>query len=505
MDGEWFLTSRTGLRKQAKERGAPNVFIELLSNALDERESGMTTVNIEIAPIDGRPLAEVVVDDNSPVGFRDLSHAYTVFAESYKRANPELRGQFNFGEKLFLALCRTATISTTTGTVVFDDDGRHEHPRKKRERGTRIEAEMEITRGEIDELDRLLHSVMLPEGVSVVYNGEHLECRTPIKVFEAVLPTQIADKEGIMWPTSRTTTMRIYESRDGERPHIYELGIPVVDTDIRWHVSVGQKVPLNRDRDNVPPAYARKLCTVVAEAMRESLNQDDAGGWGNVVLADKTASTEVISKLMDERFGQNRAAYDLSDPEANHAGPIKHGGTIVHGGMLTKEQWANVKQKGAIQPAGKKWPTPKPYSDNPNAPQAQFMERKDWTPGMVRFYDYLRWIAAELLGVVELNVRFPLDMGANACYGRKSATNGTIEFNVGALGLRWFDTIGVKQDELMLHEFGHHLADDHYSEEFHQACCQLGAKLKQLALEQPEKMAEFTKRKEAGEPEEKWQ
>ena len=121
------------------------------------------------------------------------------------------------------------------------------------------------------------------------------------------------------------------------------------------------------------------------------------------------------------------------------------------------------------------------------------MERKDWTPGMVRFYDYLRWIAAELLGIVELNVRFPLDMNANACYGRTSATGGIIEFNVGALGLRWFDRIGVRQDELMIHEFGHHLADDHYSEEFHQACCKLGAKLKQLALEQPGKMSSFVK------------
>jgi hypothetical protein len=51
----------------------------------------------------------------------------------------------------------------------------------------------------------------------------------------------------------------------------------------------------------------------------------------------------------------------------------------------------------------------------------------------------------------------------------------------------------VKQDELMIHEFAHHRAADHYSEEFHEACCELGAKLKQLAMEQPAKMAEFTK------------
>ena len=44
----------------------------------------------------------------------------------------------------------------------------------------------------------------------------------------------------------------------------------------------------------------------------------------------------------------------------------------------------------------------------------------------------------------------------------------------------------------MIHEFAHHRAANHYSEEFHEACCELGAGLKQLAMSQPEKMAEFT-------------
>jgi hypothetical protein len=493
MSNDWFETSRSGLRKQAKERGAPHVFLEVAaSNPLDEREAGMTSIAIEVEPIKDRPLARVAVEDDSPVGFRDLSHAYTIFAESYKRGNPELRGQFNFGEKLFLSLCKTATISTTTGTVVFNDDGRHDHPRKRRERGTRIDAEMEITREEIGDLDVLLHSLLLSEGVSVTYNGRQLRCRRPVQVFEATLPTQVADEEGVMRPTARKTVVRLYDPRDGERPHLYELGIPVVETDIRWHVSIGQKVPLNRDRDNVTPAYLRKLSTAVAEAMRECLDKDDAGTWGNIVLADREASPEVIAKLMDERFGKLRASYDPSDPEANIAGQVKHGGTIVHGGMLTGEQWENVKEKGAIMPAGKVWPTPKPYSDDPDAPEAQFVDRKDWTPGMVRFHDYLCWVAAELLGVLDLKVRYPVMMATTACYQRKSEAKGIIDFNVGILGFRWFDSIGIRQDELTIHELAHHRAGNHYSEEFHEACCTLGAGLKRLAVEQPAKMAEFT-------------
>jgi hypothetical protein len=99
-----------------------------------------------------------------------------------------------------------------------------------------------------------------------------------------------------------------------------------------------------------------------------------------------------------------------------------------------------------------------------------------------------------MLGAVGLTVRYPLEMGANACYRKKSATSSTIDFNVGALGLQWFDSIGFKQDKLVIHELAHHRAGNHYSEEFHKACCELGAKLKQLAVEQPEKMTEITRR-----------
>ena len=34
--------------------------------------------------------------------------------------NPEQRGQYNFREKLVLAMCEAASISTTKGTVIFD-------------------------------------------------------------------------------------------------------------------------------------------------------------------------------------------------------------------------------------------------------------------------------------------------------------------------------------------------------------------------------------------------
>ncbi len=70
--------------------------------------------------VPGQGFADLTVEDDAPEGFTDLTHAYTLFAPSTKRANPEQRGQFNLGEKLVLAVCEQASICTTKGTVVFD-------------------------------------------------------------------------------------------------------------------------------------------------------------------------------------------------------------------------------------------------------------------------------------------------------------------------------------------------------------------------------------------------
>ena len=67
------------------------------SNALDE--AGVTQIAVTLALVPGRPLADLTVEDDSPEGFHDLTHAYTLFAEAYKRGNPEQRGQFNLGRK----------------------------------------------------------------------------------------------------------------------------------------------------------------------------------------------------------------------------------------------------------------------------------------------------------------------------------------------------------------------------------------------------------------------
>ena len=256
---QWFDVDKAGLGKQAEEQGKGRLIGELVQNALDE--AGVTQIAVTLALVPGRPLADLTVEDDSPEGFRDLSHAYTLFAASYKRGNPEQRGQFNLGEKMVLAVCESASITTTKGTVIFDpDEGRIEKPRQKRERGSVFQGRIKMTREEYPQVCDYLRSLLLPENIVVTFNGDRLLPRKPLHTFEASLETLVADDEGVMRPRVRKTQVGIYEALPGEVPSLYEMGLPVVETGDKWHVNVGQKVPLNRDRDNVqaclPPGRA---------------------------------------------------------------------------------------------------------------------------------------------------------------------------------------------------------------------------------------------------------
>src|SRR5947209_10761703 len=221
MSKQWFDVDKTGLGKQAEQHGKGRLVGELVQNALDE--AGVTRIEITLAPVPGRPLADLTVEDDSPEGFRDLAHAYTLFAESYKRANPEQRGQYNFGEKLVLAVCEQASISTTKGTVVFDPhEGRVEKPRQKRDRGSVFQGRIRLTREEFPEVCDYLRSLLLPDHVAVTFNGDRLLSRTPIRTFEASLETPVADDGGVMRLRVRKSTVSIYEALPGEVPSLYE-------------------------------------------------------------------------------------------------------------------------------------------------------------------------------------------------------------------------------------------------------------------------------------------
>jgi hypothetical protein len=161
------------------------------------------------------------------------------------------------------------------------------------------------------------------------------------------------------------------------------------------------------------------------------------------------------------------------------------GGTIVVG--LSKGEWANVRRSGSVLPAGKICPTAKPYSDDPNAKPVDLIPEAEWTESMKNIAAYARFLGEELMGVKAVVSVVKTTNNFLACYGK-----GRLDLNLNHLGRKWFEQ-GVTEDvdRLLIHEFGHQYSDDHLSEEYHEALCLLGARLKRLALEKPDAIRDF--------------
>jgi hypothetical protein len=108
----------------------------------------------------------------------------------------------------------------------------------------------------------------------------------------------------------------IFEPLPGEVPSLYEMGLSVVETGDRWHVNVGQKVPLNRDRDNVKPSFFQAVRVAVLNAAYDLLaaEEEATAGWCKLAGSDPHCADDAIKHLIRLRFGERVAAPTPATP-----------------------------------------------------------------------------------------------------------------------------------------------------------------------------------------------
>lgn len=485
MKNQWFDVDKEGLSKILARRGG-KIFIiyEMVQNSWDE---DVSYVKISLEPIKNKPFCKLKVEDDSPEGFRTLRDAYTLFAESYKKNNPKKAGRFNLGEKLVLACCNDATITTTKGTIKFLPNGERKQLKTKREAGTVFEATVRMTRDEYEDICGQINLLIPPSGIETIFNGRPIERRDPTTSFSSPLPTEISNEEGQLRSTVRVTDISVYEPKENEVAMLYEKGIPVVDTGDRFHVDIQQKVPLPLDRDNVRPSYLRELRVKVLNQTYHLLSQDDSGKeWVNNALEDSRIEPEVIKEIIKLKFGKKVVAYDPSDVEGSKIA-VSKGYTVVPGRTFNTRQWENIRNSDSILPAGKVTPSPKPYSKD--GKPLEIITEDDLTDGMKIIREYAKMLSIEILGnALSVNFTNRATWPFAATYG-KTMLGGDLVFNIGRLGHKFFDEFPTnieKVDSLIIHEFGHHYSSDHLSSLYYDALCKIGAKMKNLALTKPE-------------------
>lgn len=349
----WFNVDRAGLASILERRGKFFALAELISNAWD---SGSDRVDVTLHPILGQPYALLRVEDWGE-GFDNLDDAFTMFGRSRRAGDATKRGRFSLGEKLVLAICREATIRSTSGSVSFSDKGRR-RTSDDRPRGTIFTAEIKMTRDEYEDCCDQMKRLAPP--VATTFNGREIPRHDSLATFRVKLPTEIADADGVLRRSTSLATIEVYETIGDSRGEILELGIPVVETENGYRVNVLQKIPLNMDRDNVTPAFLRAVNAALLNNLHEHLTPEAAAApWAQEAAGDSRATPEAVKAVIAKRFGDRAVVATPGDPMAN-AQAEAAGYTVIPGGALSGDVWANVRKHSLLTPASQAFPTPSP-------------------------------------------------------------------------------------------------------------------------------------------------
>lgn len=467
----WFDVDRKGLAQILQRKGKEFALFELIQNAWDEE--GVTRVNVRLTPASTPGYAWLSIIDDAPQGFADISHAYTLFAASRKKDNPQKRGRFNLGEKLVLALANQAEIRTTTGTVIFTGDGRR-RTSNVLSRGSEIHMTLRMTKAEVEQAIAACNKLISPVTISTTINGQPLTGRTPLKSFETTLPTEVSDAEGNLVRTARKTSVNAYEATEQCPAAIYELGIPVCEIDGRYSFDVMQKIPLTMDREGVLPSFKKQLAVAALNNLQDQITGEDANTtWATEAVTSPDVSPNALNAYLDQKFGPKRVIFDPSDLEANHRA-VEEGYILVTGSQLSGAAWANVKAANAMLPAGQVTPSAKPYSQNGDPLKLV----KEITPEMAEVETYAKKVAYVLMSV-NISVRWAAEptWPYAATYGKSHV----LTLNAGQLGKAWFNLQTNQEgiDDLLIHEFGHEYESNHLSENYHRSLTRLGSSLAQ--------------------------
>jgi hypothetical protein len=319
--------------------------------------------------------------------------------------------------------------------------------------------------------------------VATYFNNERIESRRARGKIEANLPTPLADGEGYLRNLDRDTTIKLFLPLIDEKPWLYEMGIPVMELeDDKWHVDVQQKVPLSRDRDNVTPAYLRKVRAAVLNAKVDDLTEEDStAGWVAAAAGAPEANDAALKTLVHKRWGGKEVVLpDRNDPGATNEATSK--GAVVLNNAVTGG--FRQRLKGLKDEAGKPLVAlaSKKYGTRCKGGLGEEIPEDQWAPEVRQYVQFIERVAPKLIDQ-HVHVRVIDEEGADF-RGCMKWQSGTMTVNLG------YHDSGDQQEnyELFLHEMAHAYVhnNDHLADRFYHTVTELGAKLAILALNEPE-------------------
>jgi hypothetical protein len=470
-----FEVDVTNMRKIMAARDKIFIIREMVQNAWDEP---ITRVDILLTPPDENGHSILKVTDDSPAGYINLSHSYTMYAESSKANDPTKRGRFNEGEKAVICLALEASVTTVSGQTCFDREHRWAGD-KRRKRGSEFYMKFELTPKEYVDICRKTRLLIPPRDIITTFNGHEIPKQGACQIFETRLRTPLNGRN-----EPRKTEVRLYDTKPGEA-WLYEMGIPVVELgDDKWSINIMQKVPLGRDRNSVPASYIGDVRVAVFNKYYTKLSPMDACLLSTQAAAahPKSLKEAVIANLKD-RFGDKYALEDTNDKGANLEF-VSQGGIVIQRNDLSPEMKRRLKKirdpkhptKTFVKRTGELTPT------DIEVPLDKVVHPDNYDADTEHFVALAERLAPRLINrVVVVKVIDDADAEIRGCWQHES---GVMHVN-----LAYQDVSDPESSyDLMIHEFAHNTLNSnaHLKDIFYQTVQELAGKITVLALEEPE-------------------
>jgi hypothetical protein len=462
---DWFTVDTEGLRQLYSGKSKTIIVRELVQNPWDE---DIKNCYLTISPSKYGKIT-IQVEDDSPIGFRNLEDAYKMFGFSYKRDNPNKRGRMDVGEKISVAMSISGEIFTTGGKVIFDKKGRT-ITTEKRDIGTLVTVVIEGDNEVRNELIDYAYNLIPPSNIKFWVNNELMPSRIPFKTITIPLTTEYL-KNGKFVKSIKSTMVDIYKP-DGtiaskKANYIHEMGLPIQEIDCEYGINVNQRVPMSIDRDSVSEAYLQDVYAEVLNATHELLTEQNvSSGWVRTASRDDRITKDALSSVRIKRFGDKSCVFDPLNPVANDDA-ISNQYNVIRGSEMSAMEWDNMRKFNLI-----------PSTTELFGKTLVDAERVNPTPDMQKVAKLAQYIAQNALGLMITTSFIHLPGNAPcATYG-----NGHITFNTAKLSKAWFAGInditnlpGIESIlQLIYHEICHS-AGMHTEQSYHESLCKVGA------------------------------
>jgi len=423
---------------------------EMISNSLDEKAKNCT---VDIRRSENDHIITII--DDGP-GFRNLADAYTLYGSTPKRQDPTVRGRFNLGEKEFAAIAKSLRITTTTGTIEFTEDRERIHDDTRKYNGTEIEARVDWTDDEIEEVVGMVKIFQPPQDSAIWINTESFDKPAKIERSELIgktneyLQTVILDGF-IMELTTRFTDVMVYKlKRNQTDGWLYELGIPIAEIECPYNVDVQQKVPLTPNRTSVPTQYLEHIYATVLNVVHKDLDESDvSASWVHEAFGSHWVKKSSAESVFELKYPQG-AVLETDDTQANER--AKHAGKQV----LRKSE-ISADERDVFINNDILVPTTVDFGSE--AKTSEEIPKKNWTESMLAFEKLTTWLGCELQDRY-INLYFFNDILVSDI---ASITNidDIMYVNLARFNLSPGLKMGETEVSLILHELAHNKGTQH--------------------------------------------